>query len=47
MQDWMKQELESRFLGEKSITSDADGTTPMAESKEELKSPLMTVKEDS
>ena len=24
-----------------------DDTTPMAESKEELKSPLMTVKEDS
>ena len=43
----MKQELESRFLGEKSITSDADGTTPMAESKEELKSPLMKVKEES
>ena len=43
----MKQELESRFLGEKSITSDADGTTPMAESKEELKSLLMKVKEES
>ena len=42
-----KHRLESRLPGEKSITSDADGTTPMAESKEELKSPLMTVKEDS
>ena len=32
--------LESRLLGEISITSDADDTTLMAESKEELKSLL-------
>ena len=47
MLDWMKHKLESRFLGEISITSDnADDTTLMAESKE-LKSLLMKVKEDS
>ena len=42
----MKHKLESRFLGEMSITSDADDTTLMAES-EELKSLLMKVKEES
>ena len=36
--------LESRLLGELSITSD---TTPMVESEEELKSLLMKVKEES
>ena len=41
---WIKHELESRFPGEMSITSD-DDTTVMAESKEELKNLLM--KEDS
>ena len=41
----MKQKLESRLLGETSITS-ADNTTLMAESKE-LKSFLMKVKEES
>ena len=41
---WMKHKLESRLLGEKSITLD---TTLMAESKEELKSLLMKVKEES
>ena len=35
------------MLGEISITSDADDTTLMAESEEELKSLLMKVKEDS
>ena len=35
--DWKKHKLESRFLG--------DDTTLMAESEEELKSLLMTVKE--
>ena len=45
MLDWMKHKLESRFLGEISTTSDADDTTLMAESKEELKSLLMKVKE--
>ena len=45
---WMKHELESRFPGEISITSDvADDTTLMTESEEELKSLLMKVKEES
>ena len=39
--DWMKYKLESRLLGEISITSD------MAESEKELKSFLMKVKEES
>ena len=43
---WMKHKLESRLLGEISITSDADDTTLMAES-EELKSLLIKVKEES
>ena len=43
----MKHKLESRLLGEISITSDADDTTLMAESEEELKSLLMKVKEES
>ena len=47
MLSWMKHKLESRLLGEISITSDADDTTLMAESKEELKSLLMKVKEES
>ena len=43
----MKHKLESRLLGEISVTSDnADDTTLMAES-EELKSLLMKVKEES
>ena len=42
----MKHKLESRLLGEISITSDnADDTTLMAESEKELKSLLMKVKE--
>ena len=41
---WMKHRLESRLLGEISITS--DDTTPVAENKE-LKSLLMKVKEES
>ena len=44
MLGWKKHKLESRFLGEISITSD---TTLMAESEEELKSLLMKVKEES
>ena len=45
---WMKHKLESRLPGEISITSDyADDTTLMAESKEEIKSLLMKVKEES
>ena len=50
MSGWMKHKLESRFLGEISITSDMQMTPPLSlfvESKEELKSPLMKVKEES
>ena len=48
MLGWRKHKLESRLLGEISITSDiADDTTLMAESKEELKSLLRKVKEES
>ena len=44
----MKHKLESRLLGEISTTSDnADDNILMAESKEELKSLLMKVKEES
>ena len=43
----MMHKLESRSLGEISITSDTDDTTCMAESKEELKSLLMKVKEEN
>ena len=43
----MKHKLESRLPGEISITSDTHETTLMAESKEELKSLLMKVKEES
>ena len=43
MLGWMKHKLESRLLGEITITSD---TSLMADSKE-LKSLLMTVKEKS
>ena len=45
MLGWMKHKLESRLLGEISITS--DDITLMAESEEELKSLLMKVKEES
>ena len=45
MLGWMKHKLESRLLGEISITS--DDTTFTAESKEEIKSLLMKVKEES
>ena len=44
----MKHKLESRFLGEISITLDyADDITLMAESKEALKNLLMKVKEEN
>ena len=43
----MKHKLETRLLGEISITSDTDNTTLMVESEEELKSLLMKVKEES
>ena len=51
---WRKHKLESRLPGEISITSDIDiwgvtkyDTTLLAESEEELKSPLKKVKEES
>ena len=44
---WKKLKLESRLPGEISITSDADDTTLMAESEEELKGLLMKVKVES
>ena len=48
MLGWMKHKLESRLLGEISITCRyADDTTLTAESEEELKSLLMKVKEES
>ena len=48
MLGWKKCKLESRLLGEISITSDMQMTPPlMAESEEELKSLLMKVKEKS
>ena len=43
----MKHKLKSRLPGEIQITCYADDTTLMAESKEELKSLLMKVKEES
>ena len=43
----MKHKLESRLLGEINNLRYADDTTLMAESKEELKSLLMKVKEES
>ena len=46
MLGWMNHKLESRLPGEISIRY-ADDTTVMAESKEELKSLLMRVKEES
>ena len=46
MLGWMKQKLESRFLGEISITSDMQMTPHLtAESEEEIKSLLMKLKE--
>ena len=48
MLGWRKHKLESRLPGEISITSDnTDDTTLMAESKEQQKSLLMKVKEES
>ena len=47
MPDWIKQKMESRLLGEISITSDKQKTTTiMAESKEELKSLLISEREE-
>ena len=47
MPGWMNHKLESRLLGEISITPDMQMTPPKAESEEELKSLLMRVKEKS
>ena len=47
MLGWMKQKLESRLLGEISITSDMQMIPPLWQSREELKSLLMKVKEES
>ena len=54
MPGWMRHKLESRLLGEISITSELQMTHPyvvvrkkVAESEEELKSLLMKVKEES
>ena len=48
MPGWVKHKLESRLPAKISITSDnADDTTLMAESEEELKSLLMKVKVES
>ena len=47
MPDWMKYKRELRLHGEISITSDMEMTTLMAESKEELKSLLIKVQEES
>ena len=45
---WMKHKVESRLLGEISITLDnADNTTLMTESEDKLKSLLMKVKEEN
>ena len=46
MSSWMKHKLESRLLGEVTVTSDTD-TTLMAETEEKLKSLLMKVIEKS
>ena len=48
MLGWMKHKLESRLPGEISITSDMQMIPPLcAESKEELKSLLMKMKEEN
>ena len=47
MLSWKKHKLESKQQGEILISSDADDTTLMAESKGKLKSLLMKVKEKS
>ena len=47
MLGWMKHKLESRWLGEITITSDMQMTPPLWQESEELKSLLMKVKEES
>ena len=45
--NWMKHKLESRLLGEISMTSNMQMIPPMAKTEEELKRFLMRVKEES
>ena len=47
MLGWKKHKLESRLLGEISITSDMQMIPPLWQKVEELKSLLMKVKEES
>ena len=47
MPSWIKHKLESRLLGEISITSDMQMTPPLLHKVKELKSLLMKVKEES
>ena len=47
MLGWKKHKLESRLLGEISITSDMQMTPPLWQKTEEIKSLLMKVKEES
>ena len=47
MLGWMKHMLESRLPGEISVTSDMQMTPPFMTVREELKSLLMKVKEES
>ena len=47
MLGWKKHKLESRLLGEISITSDMQMTPPLWQSEEELNSLLMKVKEEN
>ena len=47
MPGWTKHKLESRLLGEISIIADMQITPPLWQKSEELKSPLIKVKEES
>ena len=47
MPGWMKHKLESRLLGEISITSDMQMTPPLWQKAEEVKSLFMKLKEET
>ena len=47
MLGWMRHKMESRFLGEMSVTSDMQITPPLCQNAVELKSLLMNVKNES
>jgi len=47
MPDWMKHKLESRLLGEISVTSDMQMTPHLGRKRRRTKEPLMKVKEES